>query len=95
VPWIHRSFWLGPLIIGAILAVLFLLFSRGRLHKIYTERFQETRRERLFLAPSAFLSLRWLFAESRLRFTTILGLFTMSPCMAGIFITWCGAFCCF
>ena len=28
---IHRSFWLGPLIIGGILALLALLFSRGRL----------------------------------------------------------------
>jgi hypothetical protein len=54
VPWIHRSFWLGPLIIGAALAVLFLLFSRGRLHKIYKERFQETRRERLFLGSLGF-----------------------------------------
>jgi hypothetical protein len=50
VPWTHRSFWIGPLIIAAILALLALLFSRGRLHAIYREEFQEPRRERLFLA---------------------------------------------
>jgi hypothetical protein len=50
VPWTHRSFWIGPLIIGAILALLALLFSRGRLHEIYRQQFPEPRRERLFLA---------------------------------------------
>jgi hypothetical protein len=50
VPWTHRSFWIGPLIIGAILALLALLFSRGRLHAIYRQQFPEPRRERLFLA---------------------------------------------
>jgi hypothetical protein len=54
MPWTHRSFWIGPLIVGAILALLFLLFSQGRLHRIYTQRFQESRRERLFLASLGF-----------------------------------------
>jgi hypothetical protein len=50
VPWTHRSFWMGPLIIAAILALLALLFSRGRLHAIYRQQFPEPRHERLFLA---------------------------------------------
>ena len=54
MPWTHRSFWLGPLIIGVILALLSLLFSRGRLRAIYRERLQESRRERLFLAALGF-----------------------------------------
>jgi len=54
VPWTHRSFWIGPLIIGAILALLILLFSRGRLYAVYEERFPSPRRERLFLASVGF-----------------------------------------
>jgi hypothetical protein len=54
MPWSHRSFWIGPLIIGAILTALFLLFSHGRLRAIYRERFPETRRERLFLGSLGF-----------------------------------------
>jgi hypothetical protein len=54
VPWTHRSFWLGPLLIAAILTLLFLLFSHGRLHAIYTQRFKESRRERLFLGSLGF-----------------------------------------
>ncbi len=54
MPWTHRSFWLAPLIIGAILAILVLLFSRGRLYAVYKERFQEPRRERLFLGSLGF-----------------------------------------
>jgi hypothetical protein len=54
VPWTHKSFWIGPLIIGAILDVLVLLFSRGRLHAIYRQQFPESRRERLFLASLGF-----------------------------------------
>jgi hypothetical protein len=49
LPWTHRSFWIGPLIIAAILTLLALLFSRGRLHAVYREEFPEPRRERLFL----------------------------------------------
>jgi hypothetical protein len=36
------------------LAVLILLFSRGRLQAVYKQQFQETRRERLFLASLGF-----------------------------------------
>jgi hypothetical protein len=54
MPWFHRSFWLGPLIIASVLALLALVFSRGRLHKVYKEQFPETRRERLFLASLGF-----------------------------------------
>lgn len=50
MPWTHRSFWIGPLIIAIILALLALMFSRGRLHAIYRQEFAEPRRERLFLA---------------------------------------------
>jgi hypothetical protein len=42
------------LIIGAILALLVLLFSGGRLHAVYKERLKESRRERLFLASLGF-----------------------------------------
>lgn len=54
MPWMHRSFWLGPLVIGAVLGALALLFSRGRLHLIYKAKFQGPRRERLFLASVGF-----------------------------------------
>lgn len=54
LPWTHASFWIGPLIIAAILLVLVALFSRGRLHRVYKTQFAESRRERLFLASLAF-----------------------------------------
>jgi hypothetical protein len=54
VPWTHRSFWIGPLIIAAILGLLALLFSRGRLRVVYRQQFPEPRRERLFLACLGF-----------------------------------------
>lgn len=54
MPWTHRSFWIGPLIIGVILTLLIFLFSRGRLYAIYKERFAHPRRERLFLASLGF-----------------------------------------
>ena len=54
MPWTHPSFWLGPLIIAAVLAVLSLLFSGGRLRAVYKERLAEPRRERLFLAALGF-----------------------------------------
>ena len=52
--WTHRSFWIGPLLIAAILGLLALLFSHGRLRKLYQSRLKETRRERLFLASLGF-----------------------------------------
>lgn len=54
MPWTHRSFWIGPLLIGSILTVLFLIFSRGRLLAIYRERFPQSKRERLFLGSLGF-----------------------------------------
>jgi len=54
MPWTHRSFWLGPLIIAAILGLLVFIFSRGRLASVYEQQFPEPRRERLFLASVGF-----------------------------------------
>jgi hypothetical protein len=54
MPWTHRSFWLAPLMIGVILTLLSLLFSRGRLRAIYQKRLPQPRRERLFLASLGF-----------------------------------------
>lgn len=54
MPWEHRSFWLAPLIIAAVLAILaFLVFGTGLRH-IYRRHLAETRRERLFLASVGF-----------------------------------------
>jgi hypothetical protein len=50
MPWTHPSFWIGPLIIAAILGLLALIVSRTRLRAVYKQQFPETRRERLFLA---------------------------------------------
>lgn len=54
MPFTHPSFWIGPGIIAAILTVLVLPFTRGRLLAIYKERFQQSRRERLFLGSLGF-----------------------------------------
>jgi len=54
MPWTHRSFWILPLILAAILGVLALIFSRGRLRALYTQQIAESRRERLFLASVGF-----------------------------------------
>ncbi len=56
MPWTHRGFWLGPLIIAAILGLLSLAVSNSRLKRIYQERFAESRRERLFLASVGFFT---------------------------------------
>lgn len=56
MPWTHRSFWLLPLIIAAILGLLALIVSRTRLRHIYGRHFAETRRERLFLASVGFFT---------------------------------------
>lgn len=54
MPWTHRSFWITPLIIAALLALLWLVVSRTRLLDVYKAQFGETRRERLFLASVGF-----------------------------------------
>jgi len=54
MPWTHRSFWIAPLIIAAVLAILALIVSRSRLRAIYQQQLGETRRERLFLASLGF-----------------------------------------
>src|SRR5579885_2905500 len=54
MPWTHKLFWITPLAIAAILAILALVVARTRLAHIYQERFPETRRERLFLASVGF-----------------------------------------
>jgi hypothetical protein len=53
--WTHRSFWILPIIVAAILGALSLIVSRTGLRHVYEHRFTvETRRERLFLASLAF-----------------------------------------
>ena len=54
MPWTHRSFWILPLIVAAILGALAFIFSRGRLRELYTQKLAESRRERLFLASVGF-----------------------------------------
>jgi hypothetical protein len=56
MPWEHKSFWIGPLIIAAVLALLWLLVSSTRLREIYRRQFGESRRERLFLASVGFFT---------------------------------------
>lgn len=54
MPWEHRSFWIGPLIIAAILGILALLVYGTGLRALYTRHLAESRRERLFLASVGF-----------------------------------------
>ena len=56
MPWTHRGFWIGPLIIAAILGLLAFAVYSSHLRRIYTERFAESRRERLFLASVGFFT---------------------------------------
>jgi hypothetical protein len=56
MPWLHRSFWIGPLFIAGTLAIFSLLVARTKLHDIYRRQFGETRRERLFLASFGFFT---------------------------------------
>jgi|HubBroStandDraft_6_1064221.scaffolds.fasta_scaffold230075_4 hypothetical protein len=52
--WAHRSFWVLPIIVAAILGGLSALVSHTRLREIYERRLAESRRERLFLASLSF-----------------------------------------
>ncbi|MFL5237869.1 MAG: hypothetical protein ACJ8EL_09760 [Rhizomicrobium sp.] len=54
MPWLHRSFWIGPLLISLILGLLALLVRGSWLNTVYRERIAEQRRERLFLASVSF-----------------------------------------
>ncbi len=54
MPWTHRSFWIGPLLIAAILAILVAVVRGTPLREIYRRQLGETRRERLFLASVGF-----------------------------------------
>lgn len=56
MPWTHRTFWIGPLIIASILGLLALIVAGTRLRSIYKEKFPETRRERQFLASVGFFT---------------------------------------
>ncbi len=56
MPWAHRSFWVAPLIIGGILAILALLVYGTGLRAIYQRHLAESRRERLFLASVGFFT---------------------------------------
>jgi hypothetical protein len=52
--WEHRGFWIFPLLIGGILAVLSVTVAHSPLKEIYLRRMAESRRERLFLAAVGF-----------------------------------------
>ena len=56
MPWTHRAFWIGPLLIAGILAALATLVSSTRLREIYNARLAESRRERMFLASVGFFT---------------------------------------
>jgi hypothetical protein len=50
------SFWILPALVAAILGGLALVVSCSRLRRVYNRRFQESRRERLFLASVGFFT---------------------------------------
>lgn len=52
--WTHRSFWVLPIFVAAILGILSFIVSQTRLRRVYEHRFTESRRERLFLASLGF-----------------------------------------
>jgi hypothetical protein len=56
MPWTHRGFWVAPVIIASILALLWRLVAGTRLARIYERRMAESRRERLFLASIGFFT---------------------------------------
>jgi len=56
MPWTHKAFWITPLAIGIILAMVSAAFSRGFLHRVYQRRLAQTPRERLFLASIGFFT---------------------------------------
>jgi hypothetical protein len=56
MPWTHRTFWIAPLLIAAILGALTLLVRSTHLLHIYNARLAESRRERQFLASIGFFT---------------------------------------
>ncbi len=52
--WTHRSFWVLPILVAAILGGLTAIVAHSRLRHVYEHRFTESRRERLFLASLGF-----------------------------------------
>jgi hypothetical protein len=56
MPWTHRAFWLGPLLIGALLGILVAIVRGTRLREIYESRLAQSRRERQFLAAVGFFT---------------------------------------
>lgn len=54
MPWLHRSFWLGPCLIAITLAVLATIVSHPRIWRIYRTELADGRRERRFLAAVGF-----------------------------------------
>ncbi len=52
--FLHRSFWILPLLLALILGGLAAVIARTRLHGVYRQQFPEPRRERLFLASVGF-----------------------------------------
>src|ERR1700735_3109681 len=52
--WTHRSFWVLPILVAAILGGLSAIVSRTRLRRVYQHRFTESRRERVFLGSGGF-----------------------------------------
>jgi hypothetical protein len=54
--WTHRSFWVLPILVAAILGGLSTIVSHTRLRRVYEHRFTESRRERLFLASLGFFT---------------------------------------
>ncbi len=54
--WTHRSFWILPILVAAILGSLSFIVSRTRLRRVYEHRFTQTRRERQFLASLGFFT---------------------------------------
>jgi hypothetical protein len=54
--WTHRSFWILPILVAAILGGFTVIVSQSRLRNVYKRRFPESRRERLFLASLGFFT---------------------------------------
>jgi hypothetical protein len=54
--WTHRSFWILPIVVAAILGGVSAIVSHSRLRDVYKRRLPEPRRERLFLASLGFFT---------------------------------------